>query len=89
MALPESRETGKIVVYSRPGCHLCELLIEELLPLIRGRLELEVIDIDSHPELKMKYGIRIPVVEYDGETVCQYHLDAVAVRVILSTLPGS
>ncbi len=89
VALPESGEAGRIRVYSRPGCHLCELPIDELLPLIRGRLELEVIDIDSHPELKMKYGIQIPVVEYDGETVCQYHLDAVAVRAILSTLPGS
>ena len=31
-----------ISVYSRQGCHLCEQLIEELLPLIRGRLDLEV-----------------------------------------------
>ena len=89
MALPESQETGKIFVYSRPGCHLCELLIDELLPLIRGRLELEVIDIETRPELRARYGIRIPVVEYDGQTVCQYHLDATAIRTILSTLPGS
>ncbi len=89
MALPESREAGRIRVYSRPGCHLCELLIDELLPLIRGHLDLEVIDIDTRPELTIQYGIRIPVVEYDGETVCQHHLDTAAIRAILQSLPVS
>ena len=89
MSLPESGETGKIRVYSRPGCHLCGLLIDELLPLIRGRLDLEVIDIESQPELTIKYGIRIPVVEYEGHIVCKYHLDAAAIGTILSNLPGS
>ena len=37
-------------VYSRRGCHLCEVLIRELKPLIEGRLELEVRDIDTNPE---------------------------------------
>jgi Glutaredoxin-like domain (DUF836) len=89
MPHPESRGTGRIRVYSRPGCHLCELLIDELLPLIRGRLDLEVIDIETRPELTIKYGIRIPVVEYAGQTVCQYHLDAAAIHTILNALPGS
>ena len=89
MPLPESGEAGQIRVYSRQGCHLCELLIDELLPLIRGRLALDVIDIDTRPALTIKYGIRIPVVEYDGQTVCQHHLDVAAIRHILSTLPGS
>jgi hypothetical protein len=89
MALPESVEAGRIRVYSRPGCHLCELLIDELLPLIRGHLDLEVIDIDTRPELTIQYGIRIPVVEYAGHTICQHHLDGAAIRSILSKLPGS
>ena len=80
---------SRIRVYSRPGCHLCELLIEELLPLIRGHLELEVVDIDTRPEWLLKYGVRIPVVEYDGQTVCQYHLDTAAIRSILGAPPGS
>ncbi len=89
MMLPESWETSKIRVYSRPGCHLCELLIDELLPLIRGRLDLEVLNIDTRPEWTERYGIRIPVVEYAGRTLCQYHLDAAAIRRVLSDLPGS
>ncbi len=80
---------SRIRVYSRSGCHLCEILIEELLPLIRGRLDLEVLDIDSRPEWTEEYGTRIPVVQYAGRTICQYTLDGDAIRSILARLPGS
>ncbi len=80
---------SRIRVYSRAGCHLCEVLIEELLLLIRSRLDLDVLDIDSRPEWTEKYGTRIPVVEYEGRTICQYTLDGDAIRSILARLPGS
>ncbi len=80
---------SRIRVYSRSGCHLCEILIEELLPLIRGRLDLEVLDIDSRPEWAEEYGTRIPVVQYAGRTICQYTLDGDAIRSILASLSGS
>lgn len=89
MSLPELERRSRIIVYSRPGCHLCELLIEELAPLVRGKLKLEVRDIDTRPEWKLKYGVLIPLVEYRGETVCHHHLDAAAVRKILESLPAS
>ncbi len=89
MSVPDSDEHRRMIVYSRPGCHLCELLIDELMPLIRGRLVLEVRDIDSRPEWKLKYGLLIPLVEYEGATVCQYQLDSVAIRAILEGLPAS
>ena len=73
-----------IDIYSRQGCHLCEVLIEELLPLLRGRFKLEVHDIDSREDWQTAYATRIPVVEYDGELICQYHLD----RQALSRIPG-
>jgi hypothetical protein len=76
-------------VYSRQGCHLCELLIEELLPLVRDRLALEVIDIDRDPQLVAAYGTRVPVVEFRGRLVCQYHLDNEAIRDVLAAASGS
>ena len=76
----------KLRVYSRRGCHLCEQLIEELSPLIRGRFELEVCDIDTRADWRERYDTRVPVVEYDGKLVCQYHLDRDAlVRMLDST----
>jgi len=66
-------------VYSRKGCHLCEVLLEGLLPMVRGTFEIEVLDIDTRPEWREKYGTRIPVVETDGRTICQYQLDREAI----------
>jgi len=73
-----------VQVYSRPGCHLCEQLIEEITPLLRGRAVLEVLNIDERPELQDEYGTRIPVVEMDGCFICQYELDRAALHRILS-----
>jgi len=76
-----------IQVFSRRGCHLCELLIEELLPLIQGHMELEICDIDTRDEWQRKYDTRVPVVKYDGAFVCQCHLDREALARILSKNP--
>ena len=58
-------------------------MLEELLPLIRGRADVEMRDIDTHAEWREKYDIRIPVIEYDGELVSVYPLDYDAIRVML------
>ena len=73
--------------YSRKGCHLCEVMLEELLPLIRGRADIEMRDIDTHAEWREKYDIRIPVIEYEGELVSAYPLDYDAIRVMLAQIP--
>jgi len=83
MATPAEPPMDTITVYSRAGCHLCELLVEELLPLVRGRLNVDVVDIDSRPDLQETYNTRIPVVEFGSEFVCQYSLDAAAVQNLL------
>ena len=76
-----------LCVYSRQGCHLCEVLIEELLPLLRGAMEIEVRDIDSRADWLAKYDIRVPVVEYQGDLISQYPLDRGAIAEILRGLP--
>ena len=72
--------------YSRKGCHLCEVMLEELLPLIRGRADIEMRDIDTVAEWREKYDIRIPVIEFDGELVSAYPLDYDAIRVMLAEI---
>ncbi len=72
-----------LTVYSRRGCHLCEVLIDELLPLIDGKLQLEVRDIDTNTDWKKRWAIDIPVVEYEGEIVCTHFLDRDAITGIL------
>ena len=77
----------KLRVYSRQGCHLCEVLVEELLPLLRGRLVVEVCDIDTRPDWRAKYNIRVPVVEYQDSLISEYPLDREAISVLLESLP--
>lgn len=74
----------EVVVYSRRGCHLCEVLIEELAPLLRGRAGLEVRDVDERREWRERYGDSVPVVELDGVTLCRYELDRDAVAKALA-----
>ena len=58
--------------------------LEDLLPLVQGRFEVAVHDIDSREDWRLEYTARVPVVEYDGEVICQYHLD----RQALTRIPG-
>lgn len=76
-----------IQFYSRAGCHLCDVMLEELLPLIRGRANIEMCDIDSRQEWRDKYDTRVPVIEYAGELVSEYPLDYGAIRRFLARLP--
>lgn len=74
----------EVVVYSRPGCHLCEVLVEELLPLCRGRGAVTVRDVDTRSEWRERYGSDVPVVEIGGSFVCKHRLDRDAVKSALA-----
>lgn len=86
---PETRSLQQIRVYSRAGCHLCEQLIEDLLPIVRQRMRVDVVDIDTSPSWQAEYGTRIPVVEYGGRVICQYTLDREAIFKILADTAGN
>jgi len=79
---------ASIVVYSRPGCHLCEEAIEQLVALHGEgyRFELHEVDIESDELLLRRYLERIPVVEVDGRAVSELVLDRAAIVNILDTL---
>jgi predicted thioredoxin/glutaredoxin len=72
--------------YTRRGCHLCEIMLEELLPLVRGRVEIEIRDVDSSPEWLARYDARVPVIESDGQLISDYPLNYVAVSSYLAGL---
>ncbi len=74
-----------IRVYSRRGCHLCEVLLEELLPVVQDVYRVEVCDVDTSPELRDRYGDCVPVVELDGREICRHRLDVRAVRALVAT----
>jgi hypothetical protein len=67
-----------VILYTRPGCHLCDVARETVLSL-RERLPFSFteVDIEGDDELELGYGIRIPVVEIDGEEAFEVTVDPV------------
>ena len=72
----------QVIVYSRPGCHLCAQAIEALVALRENgyRFELHEVDIESEELLLRRMLEKIPVVEIDGVVVSELVLDEAAVR---------
>ena len=66
-----------LVLYQRSGCHLCEDLLRELEQLrSEGRFSLALVDVDASPELRSRYGDRVPVLEdAQGGEICHFFLD--------------
>lgn len=73
---------SEVIVYSRPGCHLCEQAVEAILALQAAgyRFQLHEVDIESDESLLRAYLERIPVVEVDGQVVSELLLDQLGLR---------
>ena len=74
-----------LTLYSRPDCHLCDVMAGQLEPLLRGRAELRVVDISGDLGLKRRFGLRVPVLAGADEELCQYRLDRERVERSLET----
>lgn len=66
----------RVLLYSRPGCGLCDEARRVILAE-RGRtpFEFEDVDVTGSDALELEYGIRIPVVLVDGEERFEIALD--------------
>lgn len=68
-----------VVLYSRPGCHLCDearaivLAERERTPFV-----FEEVDVSTSDALELEYGIRIPVVTVDGEEAFEISVERAA-----------
>ena len=78
----------EVVVYSRPGCHLCEEAITALVALHGEgyRFRLHEIDIESDDLLLRRHLEKIPVVEVDGIVASELIFDEAGVRSRLDTV---
>lgn len=67
---------ARVIVYSRPGCHLCD----EAKAVIENsncsdRFTLEEVNIESDDELLKQYRYDIPVVTIDGVEAFRHRVD--------------
>lgn len=63
-------------MYSRKGCHLCDIVKQDLTRL-EGAAEFQwhEVDIDLDPELQRKYNDEVPVVLIDGRKASKYRME--------------
>ena len=64
-----------VILYSKPGCHLCEPVRELILAMQRERgFEFSIRNIDDDAADFEKYKHAIPVVVVDGREIARYKL---------------
>ena len=77
--MSETDAVHQVVLYSRPGCGLCDEAREIVLAeRERTPFELDEVDVSGDDGLELEYGIRIPVVVVDGEEAFEIRVDPAA-----------
>jgi glutaredoxin len=69
----------EVVLYSRPGCGLCDQARDVLLAeRERTPFAFREVDISGDDALELEYGVRIPVVLVDDVELFEVRVDAAA-----------
>ena len=77
----------ELFLYTKKDCPLCIEMQEELLTLLPSKsVEYHVIDIGDDPELRHRYGARIPVLACGNQEICEVKLDILALQSFLATI---
>jgi glutaredoxin len=88
---PGSRPSGlrfeRVVLYTRSGCHLCDVA-RETLAKYHDSLPVPVeIDIDADAELQARFATCVPVVEIDGKVRFRGQVNEVLLRRLIEATP--
>ncbi|WP_370249186.1 glutaredoxin family protein [Nocardioides sp.] len=74
----------RVRVYSRTGCHLCEVALEVVAAVCAATGEtFEVVDIDADPELRERFTDEVPVTFVDGRQHDFWRVDPDRLRAAL------
>jgi glutaredoxin len=66
----------EVVLYSRKGCHLCEIVKESLAKLSRqAEFTWQEVDVDSSEALRRQFTDEVPVVFINGKKAFKYRMD--------------
>jgi len=86
-ARPSGVRFERVVLYTRPGCHLCDLA-RETLEKYRDSVPTPIeIDIDTDPALRARFSTCIPVVEIDGKIRFRGCVNEVLLRRLIEATP--
>jgi glutaredoxin len=69
-------DARQVLVYTRKGCHLCEIVKESLVKLERrGLFHWKEVDVDGDDLLRRQFTDEVPVVFIDGRKAFKYRMD--------------
>jgi hypothetical protein len=69
-------ESPALTLYVRAGCHLCEDMRREVGGFQQDcGFSLNIVDIDSDPALRLRYGQLIPLLAAGEQEICHYWFD--------------
>ena len=81
------QERAQLILYSKPGCHLCEEMKAEMSKAnCAGLYELQEINIESDAELFARYRNDIPVLSINGVEAFKHRLSSADFRDYLNQL---
>jgi glutaredoxin len=73
--------TARVILYSRPGCHLCDDAREVVEQVCTELGETyDEVSIEGDPELERRFGHEIPVTWVDGKQHDYWRVDATRLR---------
>jgi glutaredoxin len=65
-----------VTVYSRSGCHLCEIAIDRINSVKKDyEFSLEILLIDNNNELEKEFGEQVPVIMIDDAIHDDWRVD--------------
>lgn len=74
-----------LVVWSREGCELCDdFAVEVAAACLRHEAPFEIRDVDADPDARRRYGLKVPVLTFDGHVICAVRFDAGVVETLLA-----
>lgn len=74
-----------LLLYSRPGCDLCDELEDQLYAHFSGHFSLDWRDVDRQDDSRQQWGDKIPVLlTEDGQLLCSGQLDKTSVAAYLA-----
>ena len=75
----------RLTIVHRQDCELCDQMVAELAALGRRQTlpPVDVVDVDTDPDLQRRHGLEVPVLLVDGTVVCRQRLDAAELLRIL------
>jgi glutaredoxin len=80
--------TARVTLYSRPGCHLCDVA-REVVARVCADLgeEYDDVSVDDDPQLQARFGEEIPVTFVDGRQHDFWRVDERRLRAALGAGP--